>query len=61
MSQRRYGALTSYERLQVLLVFVLVQVAVWILFRSPGIRFSLAVLTAAVLAVLVKTRRRPRR
>jgi hypothetical protein len=61
VSQRRYGALTTYQRLQVLLVFALVQIAVWILFRSPGIRFSLGVLTAAVLAVLVKTRRRPRR
>ena len=61
MSQRRYGALTTYERFRVLLVFALVQAVVWFLFSSPGIRFSLAVLTAAVLAVLVKTRKRPRR
>jgi len=55
---RRYGALSALQRLQVLLAFVLVQALVWVLAPQWQVRLVSAVLTAAVLAVLVRTRRR---
>lgn len=54
---RRYGALTPMVRLRLLVLFLAVQAVVWILFDGLGLRFSLAVLTIAVLLVTVKTRK----
>ena len=58
---RRYGALSTRARYQLLVAFVVVQVLAWYLLPSLGARLCLAVLTAAVLLVLVKTRRSPAR
>jgi hypothetical protein len=55
--RRRYGALTARARYQLFVAFVGVQVVGWYFLSGPGARFSLAVLTAAVLLVLVNTRR----
>ena len=55
--QRRYGALPVRARIQVVIAFFVVQALAWYLVSSLGARFSLAVLTAAVLLVLVNTRR----
>jgi hypothetical protein len=41
----------------VALVFLAVQVVVWVFFSSLPVRLSLALLTAAVLLVVVKTRK----
>lgn len=54
---KRYGALSPLARFRLLLVFLAVQVVVWIFFSGLAIRASLAVLTAAVLMVMVKTRK----
>ena len=54
---RRYGALSPLARLRVVLVFFAVQALVWVFFSGLPARFSLAVLTAAVLLVVVKTRK----
>lgn len=54
---RRYGALTPLAKLRVLLVFLAAQAVVWLFVDGLAVRFSLAVLTAAVLLVLVKTRK----
>ena len=55
---RRFGALTPLQRAQVVVAFVLVQGLVWVLSHHWQVRLTSAVLTAAVLAVLVRTRRR---
>jgi hypothetical protein len=60
-TRRRYGALTGRQRYQVLAAFVLVQALAWFLVSGLRVRFSVAVLTAAVLLVLVTTRRSPTR
>lgn len=57
----RYGALPARARYQFLVIFFAVQVVVWTFLSSVGVRFCLAVLTAAVLLVLIKTRRRSTR
>lgn len=54
---RRYGALPTRVRAQLVVVFIAVQGIAWFLLTGVGARFSVAVLTAAVLLVLVKTRR----
>jgi Flp pilus assembly protein TadB len=55
--RRRYGALTARQRFQVVAAFVGVQAVAWLLFDAARIRISVAVLTVAVLLVLVTTRR----
>lgn len=60
-SQRRYGALTTAERVRLLLVFLVVQIPVWVFFSSLGVRACLAILTAAVLAIVAVTRPPTRR
>ena len=59
--RRRYGALPTRTRLQLLAAFLAVQVPFWVFVPSTGARLVLAVLTAACLLVLVKTRRSPAR
>jgi Flp pilus assembly protein TadB len=54
---RRYGALTARQRYEVVAAFVVAQAVVWFLFESLRVRLTLAVLTVAVLLVLVITRR----
>lgn len=56
-AQKRYGALTLLAKLQLLAVFFCIQVVVWLLFHALSLRFVAAVLTAAVLMVMVKTRK----
>jgi Flp pilus assembly protein TadB len=58
---KRYGALSTLQRAQLVLLFLLSQVAVWLFVPDLRLRLVIAVLTAAVLAVLVRTRRRPPR
>ena len=55
--QRRYGALSARARYQLVVAFFVVQALAWYLFDGIGQRFSVAVLTIAVLLVLVLTRR----
>ena len=59
--RRRYGALPTRVWYQVVVIFLAVQVVGWYFLSGPGVRFSLAVLTAAVLLVLINTRRRSTR
>ena len=54
--RRRYGALPTRTRLQLLATFVAVQLLFGQLVHGLGARASFAVLTAAVLLVLVTTR-----
>jgi hypothetical protein len=56
--RKRYGALSTRDLASLALVFLAVQVAVWWLADDLRLRFVLAVLTLASLAVLVRTRRR---
>ena len=55
--RRRYGALPARVRYQVVVSFLVVQAVGWYFLPGTGARLSLAVLTAACLAVLVITRR----
>ncbi len=55
--RRRYGALPARVRYQLVVTFFVVQALGWYFLSGTGARFSLAVLTAACLAVLVTTRR----
>ena len=55
--RRRYGALPARVRYQVVVSFLVVQAVGWYFLPGSGARLSLAVLTAACLAVLVITRR----
>ena len=59
--RRRYGALPTRTRLQLLAAFAAVQLPVWVFVPATGARLVLAVLTAACLLVHVKTRRSPAR
>lgn len=59
--RRRYGALPARARYQVVAAFLVVQALAWWLLDGPGPLLSVAVLTAAVLLVLVRTRRSPAR
>lgn len=59
--RRRYGALTTLQRAQLVLAFLLVQGVMWLLTGDVALRFVVAVLTVACLAVAVRTRRRPKR
>jgi hypothetical protein len=54
---RRYGALTGRERSRFAAAFVAVQAVAWLFVDTAGGRLAVAVLTAAVLLVLVSTRR----
>jgi len=58
---KRYGALPLVEKVKLTAVFLAVQVIMWWFFSSVGVRFASAVLTAAVILVAVKTRKRPAR
>ncbi|MCW2599043.1 MAG: hypothetical protein JWM02_872 [Frankiales bacterium] len=55
--RRRYGALPLRVRFQLVALFLAVQVLAWFFLHGAGARFSVAVLTAACLLVLVNTRR----
>jgi hypothetical protein len=55
--RRRYGALTSRERYELAAAFVAVQAVAWLFLGSARFCAAVAVLTAAVLLVLVSTRR----
>ncbi len=59
--QRRYGALPAWARFQLACGFVALQGVAWFLFDGVGQRFSVAVLTLAVMLVLVRTRKGPAR
>jgi hypothetical protein len=59
--RRRYGALPGRVLAQLVAVFLAVQVVVSVFADAWRTRISAAVLTAAVLAVYVKTRRSPAR
>ncbi len=54
----RYGVLTRFDRLKLLLGYLVIQVAGWLFFGGLATRFAIAVISAAVLAVAVTTRRR---
>jgi hypothetical protein len=58
---KRYGALPLIDKVRLTALFLAVQVVTWWFFSSPGVRFAAAVLTAAVILVAVKTRKRPAR
>ncbi len=55
--RRRYGALPTRLRYQLLVAFAVVQALAWWLLPTLAPRLAVAVLTAAVLLVTVKTRR----
>jgi uncharacterized membrane protein YbaN (DUF454 family) len=55
--QRRYGALPRRVRFQAVVGFFVLQAIAWYFLQGFGARFSVAVLTAACLLVLVNTRR----
>jgi hypothetical protein len=55
--RRRYGALPLRMRFQAVVAFFVVQALAWYFLHGFGARFSVAVLTAACLLVLVNTRR----
>lgn len=58
---KRYGALTALDRLKLLIGYLMVQAVAWLFFPGVGVRFSIAVLSAAIFAVAVATRRRTSR
>jgi hypothetical protein len=58
---KRYGALTPLDRIKLLIGYLMAQAVAWLYFDGKGTRFAIAVLTAAVLAVAVATRRRTAR
>ncbi len=55
--RRRYGAVPARVRFQAVVAFFVVQALAWYILPGAGARFSVAVLTAACLLVLVSTRR----
>jgi Flp pilus assembly protein TadB len=56
--RRRYGALSTFALVKLLLVFLAVQVGAHLLEADLRVRLVVAVVTLASLAVLVRTRRR---
>lgn len=56
--RRRYGALSTRARAELVAIFLAVQVVAWLLLPGVGTQFVIAVLTIACLAVLVRTRKR---
>ncbi|MCU1586767.1 MAG: hypothetical protein JWN31_260 [Frankiales bacterium] len=54
----RYGVMTRFDWLKLLLGYLLLQVIAWLFFSALAARFAIAVISAAVLAVAVTTRRR---
>lgn len=59
--RRRYGALSTLARVQLVALFLFVQLGAWLFLSSWRLRFAVALLTVAVLLVAVKTRRSPSR
>jgi hypothetical protein len=55
--RRRYGALPTRTLARLFVVWAVVQVVAWRLLSGLGARFSVAVITAACILVLVNTRR----
>ena len=54
----RYGVLTRFDRIKLALVFLVAQPVAWLFFDGIVVRCCIALLTLAVLAVMVTTRRR---
>jgi hypothetical protein len=54
----RYGVLTRTDRVKLVVVYLVAQPVAWLFFDGLVVRISIAVLTLAVLAVMVTTRRR---
>ena len=54
----RYGVLTRFDRVKLLVGYLLLQATSWLFFGSLPTRIAIAVISAAVLAVAVTTRRR---
>jgi hypothetical protein len=59
--RRRFGALSTWARVRLVLLFFAIQALAWPFVTSHGARFSLAVLTIASELVYVRTRRSPAR
>lgn len=55
--KKRYGALPTRVRVQAVVAFLALQAVAWYFVPGLGVRFSVAVITAACLLVLVNTRR----